>query len=216
MYLCYSSIYDTIVDFKIGEDGISLGIHRGLLLRASSFFREQISTGVTTEDGIAAQEVVMKDEDPDIFRRFNLWLYSDKMISESETYKTVPWGVILEVYSFAERTGIPGLQNRCVDTIIKKRMDGALFPNQSVINRLWKMPGNAFRLRHLLLDLFATSCNLTQAIASNQSFHPKFLQGLVLALFEMKTKTTVNDQVDFWAKRQKYYVEDSQNPIMLD
>lgn len=158
----------------------------------------------------------MKDEDPGIFRRFNTWLYSDKIISASEAYKSLPWEVIFEVYSFAERIGIPRLQNKCIDTVIMKRRKRGLFPAQGAIDMLWKCTGNVFRLRKLLLDLFASECNLTNAIANNGSYHRTFLQGLVLNLHEMKKKRTVYDQIDFWKKRQKYYVDDSENPILLD
>lgn len=209
-------IYDTIIDFKVGENRTTFGIHRGLLRRESSFFREQLSKSETAGDGNAAETVVLKDEDPDIFRRFNTWLYSEKIISESETYKNLPWGVVIEVYSFAERIGIRRLQNNCVDAVIRKRRDGGLFRAQGDVNTLWKRPGNLFRLRRLLLDLFATGCNLTSAMANNGSYHPQFLQGLVQTMFEMKAQGRIYDQVDFWKKRRIYYVDDNENPILLD
>ncbi|KAF6217517.1 hypothetical protein HO133_006855 [Letharia lupina] len=210
------SIYDTIIDFKIGESLTSFGIHRGLLWRTSSFFKEKLSISETTEGGIAARSIVMKNEDPDVFRRFTTWLYSKTIILESENYKTLPWEVIIQTYSFAERTMIPGLQNTCVDTVIKKRRDGGLFPAQGAVNTLWRYPGKVFRLRRLLLDLFATECNLSNALANNGSYHPRFLQGLVLTLYEMKGKRTMYNPVDFWQKRVNYYVDDNENPIPLD
>lgn len=158
----------------------------------------------------------MKEEDPEVFRRFKNWLYSDKLISESETYKNLPWEVIIEVYSFAERKGIPRLQNKRVDTVIKKREDGGLFPGQADVNTLWKRTGNFLRFRQLLLDLFATECDLRNATTQNGPYHPQFLQGLVRVLYEMKETRTIYIQVDFWQKRQKYYVDDNQNPIVLD
>ncbi|KAF6227488.1 hypothetical protein HO173_012228 [Letharia columbiana] len=84
------SIYDTIIDFKIGESLTSFGIHRGLLWRTSSFFKEKLSISETTEGGIAARSIFMKNEDPDVFRRFTTWLYSKTVILESENYKTLP------------------------------------------------------------------------------------------------------------------------------
>lgn len=158
----------------------------------------------------------MKEEDPDVFHRFIVWLYSEKVISELETYKNLNWEAIIAVYAFAERKGIPRLLNTCVDAVIKKRRDGGLFPGQTDVNTLWECTGNVFRLQRLLLDLFATGCNLTDAIARNGSYHPRFLQGLVLILYEMKAKRTMYERVDFWQKRRNYYVDDSENPILLD
>ena len=160
--------------------------------------------------------ITMEDEQPDAFRRFVSWLYSKTIILESEVYKDVPWDVIIDVYSFAARSSIRGLQNTCVDTIIKKRRNGGLFPGQADLNKLWKLTGNVFRLRRLLLDLFATECNLAHAIAENGSYHPKFLQGLALTMYNMKREGTIYEEVDFWHKRQNYYVDDSDNPIVLD
>ena len=160
--------------------------------------------------------IVMQDEHPDVFRRFVSWLYEQTIILESEVYKDLPWDVIIEVYSFAARNSIRALQNTCVDTIIKKRENGGLFPGQADLNKLWKLTGNVFRLRRLLLDLFATQCNLAHAIAINGSYHPKFLQGLVLTMYNMGQERKTYKEVDFWQKRQNYYVADSDHPIVLD
>ena len=159
---------------------------------------------------------IIEDEHPDVFRRFVSWLYVQTIILESEVYKDLPWGVIIDVYSFAACNSIRGLQNTCVDTIIKKRQDGGLFPGQADLNKLWKLTGNVFWLRRLLLDLFATQCNLAHAVAKNGSYHAKFLQDLVMTMYNMRRERTEYEEVDFWQKRQNYYVADSDNPIVLD
>ena len=169
-----------------------------------------------TEFGIVTQVVILKDENPEIFRRFKNWLYSGNIISESETYKSLAWSDVIAMYSFADRRRVPRLQNSCVDAIIRKRQEGGLFPSQAVINALWEAPGRVFRLRRLLLDMFATECDLRNAIANNGSYHPRFLQGLVQSLYEMKEKQTIYDKVDFWKRRRNYYIEDIENPILID
>ena len=194
----------------------SFGIHRGILRRASKFFREELALSEITEFGIVTQIVIMKEENPEIFRRFKNWLYSGTMISESETYKSLAWSDVIAVHSFADRRGISRLQNDCIDAVIRKRAEGGLFPGQAAVNALWKAPGRVFRLRKLLLDMFATECDLRNAIANNGSYHPRFLQGLVQSLYEMKEKQTIYDKVDFWKRRQGYYVEDMENPILID
>ena len=194
----------------------SFGIHRGLLRRASKFFKEQLSFGETTESGVVAQVVVMKDEEPETFRRFNNWLYSGNIISESETCKSLAWADIIAIYTFADRNGIPRLQNSCVDTVIRKRKEGGLFPGPADVNTLWKAPGQVSRLQRLLVDMFARECNLKDAFARNTSYHLSFLEELVQTLFDMKERQTIYDKVDFWKKRQKnYYVDDNENPILV-
>lgn len=216
MLLRYSSIFGSIVNFKVGENLTDFGVHRGLLCRASSFFEQQLSESGATEGGIVAQVLELKEEDPQIFGRFHTWLYSEKITSGPESYKDLPWRVIINVYAFAERTGIPRLQNTCIDTAIRRRVDGGLFPGQVDVNALWKCPGNVFRLRRLLLDLFATECDLGNAIANNRSYHPQFLQGLVQVLHDMKVKKTIYKEVDFWKKRHHYYVTDNDNPMFIN
>ena len=49
-----------------------------------------------------------------------------KIISESETYGNLPWQVVIDVYFFAERTGIPRLQSNCLDTVIKKTREAKM------------------------------------------------------------------------------------------
>ena len=160
--------------------------------------------------------IILEDEHPDVFRRFVSWLYDRSISLGSEAYKDVPWDVIIDLYSFADRNNIRGLQNTCVDTIIKKRRHGALFPAPADLNKLWKLTGNVSRLRRLLLDLFAAQCNLANAITGKGSYHPKFLQGLVVTMYKLKVERTIYKEVDFWQKRQDYYVDDSDNPIVLD
>ncbi|KAF6227511.1 hypothetical protein HO173_012251 [Letharia columbiana] len=168
------SIYDAIVTVKVGGLAQKVGIHRGLLRRASRFFREQLTVDATMEDGVSAQVVFLLEEDVHVFRRFKDWLYSGRIISEAETNKDLTWSDLIAIYEFAERREVPQLQNTCVDTVIRKRREGGLFPGQGDVNTLWKASGQVFRRRRLLLDQFATSCNLKNAIAHNGGYHPKF------------------------------------------
>ena len=195
---------------------IIFGIHRGLLRRASKFFRMKLATSETAESGVVAQIVVIKDENPEIFRRFKDLLYSGKIVSGSETYKALAWSELIAMYSFGDRKGIPRLQNSCVDAIIRKRIEGGLFPGQADVNTLWRSPGHVSGLKRLLLDMFAAECNLKNALATNRGYHPGFLQGLVQTLYDMKERQTIYDQADFWKKRKNYYADDNDNPIVVD
>ena len=175
----------------------------------------ELALSQTTESEVVAQVVVIKDENPEIFRRFKDWLYSGRVISGSETYKALAWSEIIAMYTFGDRKGISRLQNSCVDAIIRKRNEGGLFPGQADVNTLWTASGQVSRLRRLLLDMFAAECNLRNALATNRVYHPGFLQGLVQTIYDMKEKRTIYNEVDFWKKRRNYYVDDN-NPIIVD
>ena len=176
----------------------------------------ELAPSETTKSGVVAQVVVIKDEDPKDFRRLKDWLYSRRLISGSETYKALAWTELIAMYTFGDRKGIPRLQNSCVDAIIRKRNEGGLFPGQADVNTLWRSPGQISGLKWLLLDMFAAECNLKNALATNRGYHPGFLQGLVQTLYDMKERQTIYDQVDFWKKRKNYYVDDNDNPIVVD
>lgn len=193
----------------------SFGIHRGLLCRASRVFREWLAFSETSEEGLVSQIMVLKHERPDIFCRFKDWLYSGKIISESETCEGLAWSDLIAVYTLAGRMEAPRLQNSCVDTTIKKGKEGGFFPAPKDVNTLWEAPERVLKLQRLLLDMFATDCNLGQAM-TNRSYHPNFVRGLVQTLYDMKEKLTVYDKVDFWKKRRNYYVEENDDLIIID
>ena len=201
---------------KVGKPESDFPIHRGVLRHASKFFNEELANSVMTVNGMIDHVVTISNEDPEIFGRFKNWLYTNSMISEAESHKELAWCTIISTYLFAERNGIPRLQNHCVDVVIRKRQEGGLFPAKEDVNTLWKAKGTVFRLRRLLLHLFATECNLQHAIEDNGSYHKDFLQDLVLILYGITRKQDTNKQVDFWVRRQIYYVDDVENPIILD
>lgn len=194
----------------------SFGIHRGLLRRASRVFREALAFSETSEEGLVSQIMALKFERPDIFCRFKDWLYSGSIISESETWEGLAWSDLIAVYTFADRMGAPRLQNSCVDTAIKKRKAGGFLPAHKDVNTLWEASGRVLKLRKLLLNMFATECNLEQAMTTNGSYHPNFVRGLVQTLYDMKEKQTIYDKVDFWKNRRNYYVEENDDLIIID
>ena len=184
--------------------------------RVSEFFRKELAPSEKTGSGVVVQVIIIKDENPEIFRRFRDLLYSGKVISGSETYKALAWSDLIAMYMFGDRKGIPRLQNSCVDAVIRKRDEGGLFPGHADVNTLWRASGQGSSLRRLLLDMFAAECNLKNALATNTVYHPGFLQGLVETLYNMKEKRTIYDEVNFWTTRRDYYVADNDNPIVVD
>ena len=165
--------------------------------------------------------MLLPDETHHCIRRFGNWLYAGYILSPAhETPKSIPWSSIITMYAFGNRIKAPQLQNHCIDTIIRKRQEGGLFPSKADVNSIWNAtpPSQFIGLQRLLLEMFAAECNLKHAmIAGNGDYHARFLQGLVETLFEMKEKKgTLNKRIEFWKKRKVYYVEDDENPIAVD
>ncbi len=227
--IVYSSDYDSITFVYIGPEVKSFGIHKGLLLKASTFFRGIFSgeykpeAGAKSEDAVeimsyddGSKAITLLNEDPSIFKRFNDWLYTEKVTTRAETARDLVWNVIVDTYIFAVRRGIPRLQNSCIDVAIRKIEAGGLFPSQAIINPLWKVTGAVWPLRRLFLQLFAVKCSLKTALANNQGYCQRFLHDLVIILYEMKRNGKNGGEVDFWKVRTMWYVNKEDNPVAVD
>ena len=204
----------------VGQERIRYGIHEGVLRHISTWFKDKLSTISTTIEGQKKlcdqpKNIHLPDEDPVIFRRFNEWVYTQKLCNGTETPKEMLWSVIFDIYTFAERRGIPKLQNACVNIVIRKAKIGIPFPTQEILNPLWKTTGKVSPLRLLLLELFAAKCDLKAALTRNGGFHHRFLHDLVIILYEMK-EGDLEEEPDFWKMRHKYYVSTPENPVALD
>lgn len=196
------------------------GIHAGLLQKYSKFFRDALMGESTLEaheditildDG---QKIIwLKNEDLAVFKRFNDWLYTQKVVTADENFKDLSWTLLIDVYTFAEKRGIPGLQNDCINALIRKRQSGGQFPGQAIITPLWNHEGQVWPLRRLILQFFATQCNLKHVLTRNSAFPQRFLNDLVIVMYERKVE---DEKVDFWEERVKYHVYKEENPITLD
>lgn len=198
----------------VGPERIRYDVHEGVLRQNSAWFKEKLSTLSTTIAG-QPKDIHMPDEDPVIFGRFNEWLYTQKPCNGTDTPKELPWSAIFDIYTFAEKRGVPKLQNACINVIIRKAKSDVPFPSQDILNPLWKTTGKVFPLRLLLLELFAAKCDLKAALARNGGYHHRFLHDLVIMLYEMKEGDLEGDP-DFWKMRHKYYVSTPENPVALD
>ena len=204
----------------VGPERIRYGIHEGVLRQNSAWFKDalrKISAEIRCQRELSEtpRGITLADEDPVIFRRFNEWVYTAKLCTATETPKDIPWNTIFDIYTFAERRGMPKLQNACINVIIRKAKIGAPFPGQDMLNPLWKTTGKVSPLRLLLLELFAAKCDLKAALVRNGGFHHRFLHDLVIILYEMK-EGDLEEEPDFWKRRHKYYVSTPENPVALD
>ena len=160
--------------------------------------------------------VNLMHEDPDIFARFTSWLYRSEFLSPDETKDDVSWAHLIGVYLFAVSKGIPQLQNACIDLTIRKTKDGGMFPDEDIVNSLYRVDVKAGLLRNLLVVLFATCCELKSTILHNRGYHHTFLNWLVIELYEMRKKKSGTKGQDVWRMRAKYYAPDPENPIAVD
>lgn len=107
-------------------------MHEGVLRQKSTWFKDALekasrAKGDKNDRCDQPRAINIAEEDPAIFRRFNDWIYTQKLCTEAETPKDLSWTTIFDIYTFAERRGIPNLQNACINVIIRKvKNDGPL------------------------------------------------------------------------------------------
>ena len=177
-------------------------MHEGVLRKLSAWFKDRLDTPSTGNEDQGElcdkpKGINLADEDPAIFRRFNEWVYTQKLSTEVETPKELPWSTIFDVYTFGERRGIPKLQNACINVIIRKANSDGQFPSQDILNPLWKTTAKVSQLRLLLLELYAVKCDLKTSLVRNGGFHHRFLHDLVIILYDMK-EGDLEEEPDFW------------------
>ena len=220
----HSTIYDDIIFLKVGPSQTRFGIHRGLLTKASGFFRDVLMPNLnkaTAKNVMVTHEgdstiILLVDKNADTVARVNHWFYSGKMLKPDESWADVKWEHLISVYLFSVEMRIARLHNKCIDAAIVKTKDGGLFPSQTTINALYRLDAQTWPLRKLFIKLFAVRCDLRSAMLQNSSYHQSFLNWLIIELYQMQEDDVRGKDVNVWKTREEYYVHGSDNPISVD
>ena len=109
------SLFETIVMVDIRPERIRYAIHKGLLCSRLDYFKAALTENFSEA---ADQEVTLDDEDPEVFRTFNAWLYTDVLVEDTDP-EMQQWSLLFRIYVFAEKRIIPLLRNAAIDEIIR-------------------------------------------------------------------------------------------------
>ena len=220
---------------KIGEgDDIPFAMHRSKLYKESSFFRNALGTHgteaesgqewhVTTEGGSAMLH--LPHEDIGVFKRFYHYIYEQGDILQPDKKLTaLTWAHVFDIYIFAIRFEIHGLQNVAVDISIEMQDRHQTLPGPHEINRLYKANIKAANFRQLFIDLFVYSPNLQAEMYKHTGFHARFLCALVIRLHQVQIKMQEGKEGKKGKKwspslelaRERYYAHGEGNPMCLD
>lgn len=81
-------------------------------------------------------------------------------------------------------------------------------------------------MRKLILNLFASECDLEAALKKNEDYPQRFLHEMVMLLYQQKTEQARNTENqkemgkvkgrNFWSERSRYHVNREELPITLD
>lgn len=185
-------------------------MHKMLLCSSSDYFRAALD-GAFKE--AAEQRIELLEDDPKIFERFQLWLYTGKVFDRGEKSTALDHSMLVDIYVFAESRCIPGLQNHLVDTIIRKSAREAFYLRPSDGN-MYSNTASSSPLRELAVHMAAHLGRLDCPSWELDKYPKDFLIALVLALHKRSGLEKDSDrQATLWENRCKYHVHLKGEPL---
>ena len=195
-----------MVILKAGPKKTPFQIHKGLLCKASPYFRAALEGGFNEAK---AQIIDWPEEDPSIVKIFQLWLYSGSVSTDPKT-NIDSWAKLVDLYIFAEAHDLPVLNDAVIDALIAMTEQSALV-NVCVFNKVYSMTTPKAPLKRLLVDLAVHHWDLKEKFLKEGSlkesylkhFPKEYLVEIVLAQCDCskKKKWTIKD---FSAARDQY------------
>lgn len=150
------TLYDNIVYIEVGASIQRFGIHKSLLCHRSAFFEAAFNGSFKEgEEGV----VVLEDEDPETFQRFNEWLYTGILLDEQEK-KDISYGILVDLHIFAEKRIMPGLQNDTIDALIRLGDAADSSMDSPDVNRIWHYTDESSKIRRFVIDQFVYTTDL--------------------------------------------------------
>jgi len=143
-------IFTTITWLHIGPSKRVFGIHKGLLCYHSLYFRAAL-TGPFSATAAANNTLILADEDPETFSRFNCWIYAHKFDAK--------WTLedLFDMYIFASKRLIRRFQNAIVDEMLIRVRKAEGVMSTSLLNRAWS---DTPTLRPFLVDTVVETSDL--------------------------------------------------------
>lgn len=195
--------FDTIVQVKVGPEKNTFNIHKSILCNAGPYFKAALEGNFSEARD---QILELPEDEPAVFERFQLWLYTNRVLEEEENVGDVSYDELVELYIFADLRGTTSLQNALVEHIIDKESLDEVFPSDC-IPRIYQCLSPNHPLRRLLVDMAAAFGNLDEWFKCNfNEFVPEFLMELVVAQYHMRTSKEGKGPRDVRLAPAKYYV----------
>ena len=155
--------------------------------------------------------VTLEDEDPEVFKRLNEWLYTGEVLYNDETYENLSFAPLLDLYVFAERMLIPRLQMTYIDALISKDKESPNYPPRLPVQHTWDHTFVSSPMRRVLVDLHVRSGDMRGVLASDEDielFSKSFLAAIVVAYYDAKGDGSIRVYFDFWKERSRYHTNE--------
>lgn len=145
---------------------------------------------MTGEFKEAADEVIILDEeDPDVFSRFNGWLYTRILLTEDEAKDSDYLDILIDVYLFAERRFIPSLQNDAIDAILRVSEATETLITAKNVKDIWRNTMSSSKIRRFAIDqqvyLGDIEDNFGELGAGGREYPCQFLAAVAQGLFAL-------------------------------
>lgn len=182
-------------------------MHKRTLCNVSPFFNAKFEGNF-----LEAREQVLElpDESIAVFKLFQLWVYTDSILTNNEIEGGVIASSLSGLYIFGEKYGIPDLQNLAIDIVIDQIEVTHEFSTKH-LHKVYDDTPDTAPLRRLLVDYMACKCILTPSklVEERRQEMPKdFLFDLIFAQYALRVGSK-RHIVDFKACRSDYYVKPS-------
>lgn len=168
--------------------------------------------------------VTLDDEDPQVFSLFMTWLYTGKFTSEGDN-TPLALGPALQLYLFAEKRIVPGLQNIIIDRLIQghytlgrngeaihKRYSKILSPQDAAAcMSVYENTDEGSKRRLFLVDFLFLTKDLEQSFKGDLAAN--FPLALITSILSSAQKNfrgfwEESLQVMYWNRCQTYHVHD--------
>ncbi|KAL9045835.1 MAG: hypothetical protein Q9214_001190 [Letrouitia sp. 1 TL-2023] len=203
-----------IVTITIGPTRTPFKVHEGLLLKHSQHFR---NLGVSGRgQAQLPRSIHLADEAPQTFRLVNFWLYTGVLTDDddievptanSEELPGPSWNELVDVYIFAERKSMPGLQDACIELFVRRIVKSTRFP-QEIIRRVWQHTSDRSKMQRLIVDVLTRSFHISDWIKNAKRFRGvdhNFLIDLIIIYSAIQFRDKP-DEINFWEERAIYIV----------
>ncbi|MCJ1243484.1 hypothetical protein MMC30_000681 [Trapelia coarctata] len=205
---------DRTVSIIAGAEKRVFVIHKGLLCSISDYFRAAIDGSIEEAE---EQKIELLQDDPEVVGRFQLWLYSEKVLDKGEKSTALEYSMLVNLYVFAESRCIPRLQNDLIDAILRKSRQEHRSPTPSD-GDMYSNTASSSPLRKLVIDMAARLGELNRPSWELDKYPKDYMVSLVLALHELK-ELRVEDPdsgLTLWKYRcSKYHIHAANEPECL-
>lgn len=192
-----------MVQVKVGHNKEVFTFHKNLLCQIAPYFKAALNGNFKEAQ---EQSIEMLEDDPVVFKYFQLWIYTGSITEANETKKDVETSILVRIYTFAEGLNIIDLQNVVMNFLIDRIIDLHEIPTEQ-ISFIYEHTCENSALRRMIVDIIVRYGLLHRPgwfEESKRSMYPNdFLCDLIMRFYYAKK----NSQTSFKFIRSSFLVK---------